>query len=176
MLINTDSKIVRQWFHHCLHSSFKCFNMPVTAPGCSWVRDHPRPHRLGYLVQTLLSEQRKDDNSGQNPGHVQNQMKCDSKLTVDVFLEVETLGLLHPSDYVLGNKGTLEALYLEEWHCCFLLGVSLSCATPTATFSWYSSVAASLYSLRVDLLIDKFHLSPGPQSEVVLGQKEPGLL
>ena len=32
-------------------------------------------------------------------------MKCDYKLTADVFLEVETLGLLHPSDYVLGNKG-----------------------------------------------------------------------
>lgn len=55
------------------------------------------------------------------------------------------------------------------------LGVSLWPATPMATFSWYSSVAANLYASKVDLLIDKCPGAFGPHSEVVLCQKEPCL-
>lgn len=87
------------------------------------------------------------------------------------FLEVGTLGLLHPSGYDLSNKGTLEAPYPQEWCFCYLLGTSSWPATPIATFPWWSLVAANLYSLRVYLFIDECYLSFGPLSEVILAER-----
>lgn len=152
---------------------FKCFRVPVTSVCCNWVRHHPRPHRLGcWLLIVQRAEKRWQQWS--EPWKWEELkwgLKCvdiSNQLTADFFFffgsgDIRTCYIQEQRYFTHRPRLCAEK---SDTHRCFLLGVSLPCAN---TYDHIFLILLSDIFLWVDLLINKFHLSLRPQSEVVLG-------
>lgn len=155
-----------------LFPQFKCFRVPVTALCPNWVRHHPRPHGLGCWLWNCSVGREEMTTAVRTLETWRIKMRSEMWLSVDsrffFFFESGDIRTSYIQEQRYFTYTPRFCAKKSDTHCCPLGSVFVMCKHLRPPFLDTPQWQQVFTFLWADLLINKFHLSLRPQSEIVL--------